>query len=218
MSAGAFPQQNPISAASEYTALRFIIEQLLNGKITAAIVKVVSCTNAGDLSVQGTVTVQPLVNQLTGDGTAVPHLPLYNVPYGRMVGGMNAVIMDPAPGDIGLVVFASRDISTVKSTKAQANPGSARTFDWADGMYVISILGKGVPNQYAQFLTGGGINLVSPTQVTLRAPKISLIATDSIAIASPANDISGGGTSIDGKPFLPHSHTDPQGGVVGPVI
>jgi hypothetical protein len=219
MNAPVLAQQKNFTAANEYTALRFLISQVLNGMVAAAVVEVISCSNAGDVSPQGTVTVQPLVNQLSGNGQAVPHLPLYNVPYARQVGGANAVIMDPEKGDIGLVVFASRDISKVKATLAQANPGSARIFDWADGMYVVSILAKGAPNQYVQVLTNGGINVVSPTQITLQAPNISLLATSGIAMQSPANDISGGGTSIDGKPFLPHEHSGVTtgGDPTGPV-
>jgi hypothetical protein len=138
------------------------------------------------------------------------------------------VILDPQPGDIGVATFCSRDISSVKAAAAQSaangmpiqpqNPGSFRTFDWADGVYWGSFLGPLLPAQYVQVNTAG-ITVVSPTQITLQAPTITITASDALNMTatnsallnSPANTISGGSTSIDGKPFLPHEHVNGGG-------
>jgi len=80
-------------------------------------------------------------------------------------------------------VFASRDISAVKSSKGQANPGSWRSHDMADGLYVGGLL-NGTPVQYVQF-TAGGINVVSPSKVTVQAPNIELNAAAQCALNSP---------------------------------
>jgi phage baseplate assembly protein gpV len=103
-----------------------------------------------------------------------------------MQGGTSAVILDPQAGDIGVAVFASRDISKVKSTKAQANPGSYRQYDFADGMYLGGML-NGVPLQYIRF-GSTGIELVSPDTITLTAPNI---------VINGAVTQSGGDVSID---------------------
>jgi hypothetical protein len=126
------------------------------------------------------VDVQPLVNQIDGSNppNATPHTIIYGVAYLRMQGGSNAIIMDPEPGDIGLAVFASRDISKVKSTQGQANPGSLRAFDFADGMYVGGML-NAAPTQYVQFAPTG-ITIVSPTAITLQAPVINIKGSLSI--------------------------------------
>ena len=155
-----------------YNNLRFLVQQMLAEVQTATIVKVVACTNEGELSPVGSVDVLILPNQISGQMVATPHLTMYGLPYLRIQGGSNAVIMDPQPGDIGIAVFASRDITNVKSTKAQANPATFRTHDFADGMYLGGLL-NGVPSQYIQF-TDTGINIVSPTQVTITAPTIAL--------------------------------------------
>lgn len=141
---------------------------------TATLVQIVSCTNSGGLSPVGFVDVLPLVNQIDGANppNSTPHITIYGLPYLRVQGGTNAVIMDPAPGDIGLAVFASRDISKVKSTQAQANPGSYRAFDFADGIYVGGLL-NGTPLQYVQFSLSG-VTVVSPTAITLQAPVINV--------------------------------------------
>lgn len=184
-----FGQQAPQTTDDEFNTLMFVIQLALQKVQTATLVRVLACTNDGGLSPVGTVTVQPLVNQMTGQRQAVPHGPIYNIPYLRIQGGTNAVIMDPVPasdsyaGDIGLMVCASRDISTVTATKAQANPGSLRAFDWSDGLYVGGYL-NGTPTQYVQF-TPEGINVVSPTAVSVQAPTITLEAATEINIEAP---------------------------------
>lgn len=164
--------RTPQDAGSEYNAIRFILRQALATLRTATLVRIVSCTNDGGLSPVGFVDVQPLVNQLDGFGNAVPHVTVYRLPYLRIQGGANAVIIDPQPGDIGVAVFADRDISSVKATRAQANPGSARMFDMADGMYLGGML-NGAPTQWVRF-SDAGIEISSPTKVTLSAPVIEL--------------------------------------------
>ncbi len=167
----------------EYGALMFLINQALARLSTATLVRVVSVTNNGGLSPVGFVDVQPLVNQLDGAGNAVPHAVLHQLPYFRLQGGTDAVILDPKVGDIGMAAFGSRDLSAVKASKQQANPGSWRTHDMADGLYFGGML-NGVPVQYVQF-TAGGINVVSPAKVTIQAPNIELNAAAQCALNSP---------------------------------
>ena len=150
--------------------LSFVIQQALANVQTATIVKVVACSNDGGLSPVGTVDVLILVNQISAQSAGTPHVTMYGLPYLRIQGGANAVIIDPQPGDIGIAVFASRDITNVKSTKAQANPGSFRMHDFSDGMYLGGLL-NGVPAQYVQF-AGSGISVVSPGTITLQAPNV----------------------------------------------
>jgi hypothetical protein len=215
-----YGQQTPTDTATEYGTLIFIIEQQLKKLATVTLVKVMSVTNSGGVAPVGMVSVQPLVNQIDGQGNSQPHGIINNIPYFRIQGGANAVILDPQVGDIGMCAFCSRDISAVKNSSppAQANPGSFRIFDYADGLYLGGFL-NGVPSQYVDF-SGSGLTLVSPQAITLQAPNISLQATDSIVVNSPANNIEGGGTKVDGKTFLTHQHTEVQSGgsESGPVF
>lgn len=231
----AFSQQKPSDTATDYATIQFIVQSILVRTATATLVRVVSCTNSGGLSPWGFVNVQPVISQLSGNNVAVQHGNLFRLPYLRIQGGTNAVIIDPAPGDIGLAVFCARDIS---SMKVQGNidqvkagsilgvpPASGRQYSMADGIYIGGML-NAVPEQYVQF-NETGITVVSPTKISLQAPDIEIIATgtiniqasDSIDMSSPGNTISGGATSIDGKPFLPHTHTGvvPGGGNSGGV-
>jgi len=176
-------QARAAEGGDEYGALMFVIGQALARLSTATLVRVVSVTNAGGVEPVGFVDVQPLVNQLDGAGNATPHAVLHQLPYFRLQGGTDAVILDPKVDDVGIAVFASRDISAVKSSKGQANPGSWRSHDMADGLYVGGLL-NGTPVQYVQF-TAGGINVVSPSKVTVQAPNIELNAAAQCALNSP---------------------------------
>jgi hypothetical protein len=135
-------------------------------------VKVTKVANSGGVAAVGFVDVQPLVDQQDGFGNAVPHGVLHNLPYFRMQGGVNAVILDPVVGDIGFAVFADKDISVVKNTKKQASPGSARRFSMSDGIYLGGVL-NGVPTTYVQF-SGNDINITATGVVNVKAPAINL--------------------------------------------
>jgi hypothetical protein len=160
------------TGSSEFDALSFVVNQILARRNVATLVQIKAVTNAGGVSPVGFVDVLPLVNQLDGDHNAVEHGVVHGLPYFRMQGGTDAIIMDPKVGDVGMAVFADRDISSVKATKARANPGSLRRSDKADGMYVGGFL-NGVPAQYVQF-TPTGINVVSPSKVTITAPNVEV--------------------------------------------
>jgi hypothetical protein len=150
-------QSNPFTDASEYNTLDFIIARAMDEFQTVSIVKV----QAVDTGVK-TVDVLVLVNIVTGSGTSIPHGTISGRPYYRLQGGPSAIIIDPTVGDIGVMVFGSRDLTAVIATRAAANPGSYRRFSWSDGLYFGGVL-NGAPTQYIQFLPGAaGISIVSP--------------------------------------------------------
>lgn len=157
----------PTSGTSDYNAMSFLVRQMMSQMRTATLVQVKGVTNSGDLGPVGFVDVLPLVDQLDGAGRPVPHGVIYQLPYLRIQGGADAVIIDPKVGDIGMAVFADRDISSVKATRKGSNPGSLRMNDMADGMYLGGFL-NGTPSQYIRF-SASGIEIYSPQTVRLRA-------------------------------------------------
>lgn len=181
--------QQPGDNQGDYNAQTFLAQSLINRVSSCTLVSIVAVTNAGGLSPVGFVDVQPLVNQLDGSRNAVPHGVVHNLPYFRLQGGTDAIIIDPKVGDIGIAVFASHDISSVKATKAQANPGSMRRFDMADGLYVGGVL-NGVPTQYVRF-DGTGVEIVSPNKITLTAPIVRINASGNVLVTSPTIGLAG---------------------------
>lgn len=186
----------PQSTWGEFNNIAFMVQQALGKMQTATLVRIESCTNSGGLSPVGYVDVTPLVNQLDGQGNPTPHVTIYNLPYFRLQGGANGVIIDPQKGDIGVAVFASRDISQVKATRKQGNPGSHRQYSFADGMYLGGML-NGTPTQYIQF-SAAGIRIHSPVAVVLDAPDIQLNAatveingTTSTTVTTPTFTVNG---------------------------
>lgn len=178
----------------DFAQLNFMVQQMVGQIATATIVKVLAVNNTGGVSPVGLLDCQPIVQQMDGEGKAVDHVTMHNVPYFRLQGGQNAVIMDPAVGDIGVAIFASHDISRVKNTRKPGLPGSRRRFDWADGLYLGGFL-NGTPEHYVRFDSSGDIHLKPATKVYVEG---DLEAT---------GDVKASGISL-----LHHRHTGVQTG------
>lgn len=189
--------EKPGEGLGDYTALRFLVQQMLSRVNTATLVKVVK-VSAGGTGPVGTVDVQPLVNQLDGAGDGKGLSQLHNLPYLRIQGGTNAIILDPQPDDIGIAVFCSRDISAVKRTKKPGNPGSWATHSMSDGLYLGGVL-NGAPSQYIQFHDGGGITIHSTGAVNI----VSTALTHN-GVNIGATHVHGGVETGGGSTSIPH--------------
>lgn len=171
MTDAVFGSQNRFTQSADYNAIRFMFEQLLNQKHTMTLVKVVSCTGTDSPESMGAVDVQPLVMQLNGSNEASAHGQLFSLPYIRLQGGGNGIVIDPKPGDIGMAVFADRDISKVIANKDQSPPGSRRVMSFSDGVYLGGIL-NGELSQYIRFFDGG-IELVAAIMTAVGSMLVS---------------------------------------------
>jgi hypothetical protein len=190
----------PIAASkSDFNAMDFIARAVAGGMATTTLVQIVAVENAGEVAAVGFVDVHPMIAQLDGLGNATPHGVVHNVPYMRLQGGANAVIIDPQVGDIGIAVFASRDLSVVKATKAEGNPGSRRRFSMADALYIGGVL-NGVPTQWVRF-SADGIEIKSDAGVTI------LGNVDVTGTITASGQITGAGI-----PLSTHKHTGVQTG------
>jgi hypothetical protein len=98
-------------------------------------VKIIA-VHAGSKPHEWTVDVQPMVNQVDGVGKPTDHGTVYGIPMMSGSGGNGAVVVKPKVGDMGLMAIGDRDHSAALASKGQANPGSRRTHDMADGVYL----------------------------------------------------------------------------------
>ncbi|SAK87974.1 hypothetical protein AWB75_06008 [Caballeronia catudaia] len=161
---------------------------------TAYLGRVVAARQNGAVQGAGTVDVEPLAGQLDGAGNVIAHGVIHGVPYLRLAGGANAVVLDPQAGDIGLVAVCDRDHSSVIANVGAAAPGSLRKHDQSDSVYVTTVLGA-APKQYVAFAPGG-IDIVSPARIRLAAPTIVLQADSSIGLTA-GNKITDSAPAID---------------------
>jgi hypothetical protein len=173
----------PSDYVSDTARAQLTVKTALANLRTSIPVEVVAVTNSGGVSPIGHVNVKPLVNLVDSNGVAWENPIIYNVPYMRIQGGSNAIIIDPQVGDIGIATVCDRDISTVKNTEKVSSPGSNRKFNMSDMVYLMTIIGR-APTQYIQF-NASGITILSPTKVTINAPNIEIDASTACTINSP---------------------------------
>jgi hypothetical protein len=205
-----YGQASVSDANNDFNATTFLVKQVLARVHTATVVQVKSVTNSGDVSPVGFVDVLPLVNQIDGFGNPTEHITVYGLPYVRVQGGTNAVILDPQVGDLGIAIFASRDISAVKSAKKQSNPGSRRRFSMSDGIYLGGIL-NAAPQNYVRFYSNG-IDVKTTNKLTITASNATLDASGNLTVTG---DVVASGISL-----VHHVHTGVQGGTgtTGPAV
>ena len=195
--------------SSDLGRMNFVMSAAFSGLRTSMPVEVISVTNSGGVSAIGTVSVKPLVQGKDGSGNIVPHGIIYNVPYMRIQGGYNAVILDPQVGDIGLASVCDRDISTVQNSLQESPPGSSREFDMSDIVYIMTIISATVPTQYVQF-NSIGITITSPNKVVINANEVDVNAAtiNSNGTWNHTGSITSTGDVIaGGKSLINHIHS-----------
>lgn len=141
-------------------ALDFFTDQKLKSIFTCDIVKVINVD-------EKTVDVQPLVYQVNGDNEIMKQEPIYGVPYCRQQAGMNGIILKPQIGDLGVVVYARRDISSVISSGGENVPDTRRFLSENDAIYLCSIASiMSPPTRFIEF-TDSGISITPNTKLTI---------------------------------------------------
>ena len=152
---GVVGQEGLNAGEHPYNIMDQFIQQALGRIGTIKLVKVMGVKNNGEVSPVGMVDVKAMINLVDGLlGNSQQHDTVFGLPYMRLQGGDNAVIIDPVVGDIGFALICDRDISAAKNNKDFSNPGSYRRFSIADGLYVGGVL-NGTPTQYIRFNTDG---------------------------------------------------------------
>lgn len=145
------PEQTVAGAAQDM----YIINNLIANIHTMMPVKILSVTVPPDsLAPIGRCEVLPLVQQIDGSNNVYPMGKIINVPYLRVQGGSNAIVIDPQVGDVGLCGFCERDISIVKRTGELSAPDTRRKYDINSAVYMFTMM-SGTPTQYIHFKSSG---------------------------------------------------------------
>lgn len=232
--------RKPNTGASLYNALDFLIDSQIKQKVNVAIpVRVDSCTKPGVDAPAGYVSATPLVTQRDAEGNALGQVSIPQLPFFRLSCGEAAIVADPQPGDVGLAVFAQSDISGLTAGNTEpVTPGSFRSFDMSDGIYLGGILGK-TPKVYIHLdPEKGEITIKCPEKVTVETPKVEIKAENSVTLETPlvtvagrivqngsmgggASEFKGGFTNTGGNitsngvTLETHTHHDSTGGSTG---
>lgn len=174
----------PEDTSSDAGVQAFLFQRMLmsNAFITLALV-----TEVNESGEQ--VSVKPLVEGFTGAGERIPKTEIYGIPVWRLQRGASAVMMPPVVGDIGMIAICDRDISGVKATKQSSLPGSSRTHNYADALYLGGVLNS-EPSQYVRF-ADDGIDVVSPLVVSVSGSEINLNASEKISANAPEIELNG---------------------------
>lgn len=237
MSEAGYGQMDPTDVAHPFNAQTFMIESIMARMNTAKPVVVVGVSGGG-VGQPPTLSVQPMVNQIDGEGFNSPHGIIHGIPVARLQGGKSAIINDPKVGDRGIMICADRDISSVKTNRDVSGPGSFRRHDAADGMFVPCLFGD-QPEQYV-FFTDDGIVILDKTgnKVTFDPAGMTLadafgnvvaMANGSMTITPGAGTLTvngsivatGGISSNGGMHTMAghvHSGVDPGAGDSGPPV
>lgn len=137
----------------------YVITQLIRKIKTVDLVKVLAVyPTEGTV---GFVDVQALVQQQATNGVVIDNVPIYRLPYLRLQGGKSALIIDPVVDDLGVAMFAQRDITTAITTRAEGPAPTNRAYDAGDGLYLGGFLNQDA-TQWLRFFPTDGAELRTP--------------------------------------------------------
>lgn len=175
----------------ESLALQYVINTIINNKVnTVEVVRVVSVDEANN-----ELTVIPIVKNVDAKGDAIEESNIYGLRYIRWQYGTNAIMAVPKTGDIGLILVSKRDISKINSGIVD----SRRKFNLADSIYIGGLCGfNSTPTQYIKF-TDEGIEITSPTKISLNAQSIEATVEEATITASTNATITGGTVTVEAE-------------------
>lgn len=162
---------------SDANALAFSFERLLAGKhfIKQALVLAVR-GEAPDLRAD----VLPLVTSVDADGKQIDGVPIYNIQVWRLQRGNSAIIMDPVPGDIGLIAVCDTDTSVSRQARKESVPGSKRNHSLSDAIYLGGVLNQ-APTQFIEF-ADNVLRIITPNPLKVECANAEVTATESATL------------------------------------
>jgi hypothetical protein len=216
MTAPATPNFSAAQLATEALQHQFLMLSLIKDIRTAIPVEVVAVhPGSGTTLSIGTVDVQPLIQAVSGRGKNRRLWALeqtYGAKFCRVQAGNTALVIDPDVGDIGLAIVCDRDISSVVAAAGLAGPGSSRTHDISDLVYMFTMISAQDVTQYI-LANGDGIKILSPNTVTIQGAQINLVGpinangatidedgeiTDALGVVVGTHDHEPGTYEVDG--------------------
>lgn len=158
----------PTSAqTSDAESLQYIFKKLLSGAFFIELVTVLEMRGVAPNLV---VDVMPLVTRTDPSGAIIDNSPIYNIPVFRLQRGSSAIIMNPVPGDIGMIAICDRDNSLARENRKQSVPATKRSHSKSDALYLGGFLNS-EPSQYIEF-ADNKLNIVAPFGINVTTPEM----------------------------------------------
>lgn len=158
----------PTSAqTSDAESLQYVFKKLLSGAFFIELVTVLEMRGVAPNLV---VDVLPLVTRTDPSGAIIDNSPIYNIPVFRLQRGGSAIIMNPMPGDIGMIAICDRDNSLARENLKQSLPATKRSHSKSDALYLGGFLNS-EPTQYIEF-ADNKLNIVAPYGVNVTTPEM----------------------------------------------
>ncbi|HAX6840159.1 phage baseplate protein [Escherichia coli] len=177
----------PTSAqTSDAENLSYVFKKLLSGAFFIELVEVTAIRGTAPNLV---VDVIPLVTRTDPSGATIQNSEIFNVPVFRLQRGASAVIMNPVPGDIGMIAVCDRDNSIARANRKQSVPGSKRTHSKSDALYLGGFLNN-QPSQFIEF-ADGAINITTPNPVNINCSSANITAPDGVNVTTPTMHVTG---------------------------
>lgn len=213
-----FSQGSGISGTANYTtsggilfnAITYVVKKIIGTTPSALPVQIIA-VHGGGPNAPCTVDVQPVTNQIDGQGKQTPHGVIYGIPVHRQQSGVVSIVMDPVVGDKGMFTVCDRDISTFLTTGAIGGPGSRRRNSYSDGVYIGGMTGVGSNAPTATttiVVSASGITITTPNNISFVCPTLAVTG----AITATGEITAGQGTG-DSVTLQNHTHAGVQTGV-----
>lgn len=181
----------PLSAfGSDYNALDFFVRSVIRNSISTAIpVVVTGVTRNGSSGRAEYVSALPLITSTDADGNAIEPVEIPKMPFFRLQHGTAAIVCDPVVGDVGLAIFAQKDVSGNDGATEPRAPATFRTFDMSDGFYLGGFFGK-KPETFIHIEQSGEI-VINCANATVNASGNVKTTANYTEITAPSNKING---------------------------
>lgn len=165
-------------------ALDYIIDQKLlklNTMIPGKVISVEGQTATVEIAIKDISFTTGIVNK---------SLQLKNVPIIQMQYGSTAIITEPQAGDLGLLIFSKKDISDLKERKDSAPPGTLRTFDLSDAVFLPGLVPSKTPDTTITVSDGNiEINVKNKSKITVSDSQIEINEQDVAKVTITNNKI-----------------------------
>lgn len=180
-------QFTPTSAQmNDAESMAYAFDMLMSGYFFIEMVKVLDIRGKAPNIV---VDILPLISRKDKSGTLIENSPIYDVPIFRLQRGNSAIIMNPVPGDIGMIAICDRDTTLVRANLKESPAGSSRRHSKSDAVYLGGFLNR-EPDQVIEF-ADGAINIRTSNPVNINCSSANITAPDGVTVTTPVMHVTG---------------------------